>query len=331
MKIAKILLPILTIFLLAGCGSDAPNEQEQAQKDACFLARQYMFYSNDDITGTNQFSCVFSDHVQTEKEGVIEITLEPTEFHADYEEFLEIKESSDYSPFFVLVDVENDLVQDLNISPIPFVKDEHAFKPLEIEITEDPEKDEEAPETVTYKVEFIANWSAETHPDYYPENAHFSPFVAYSHAIDADIFREGNPPSPGMEEMAETGATNLLIPEVQELIDGQIAYKQAKGNVFDSPGTDSSELEFTQTFNEFTFVSMLAPSPDWFVAESTTLFDGEKWVEQVEIDLVTYDAGSDSGETLTAEDLDTDPKEPVTVFGDELQNLGKVVLTRQAL
>ncbi len=133
----KVAFTLLFSLLLVGCGSDNQEDQNQVQKDACFIARQYMFYGDDEITGTNQFNCVFSDHVQTEEEGFIEITLEPSEYHPEYEEFVEYKETPEFTPFFVFVDTEKELVQDLNISPIPFVKDGHSFKPLELSTPEE--------------------------------------------------------------------------------------------------------------------------------------------------------------------------------------------------
>ena len=184
--------------------------------------------------------------------------------------------------------------------------------------------------SITYKVEFVAEWSEKTHPGNYPGSAHFSPFVAYSHKDSADalIFSKGLTPSPGIEQMAETGGTSKLIQEIDELIKLELVFKQTRGGVFDSPGIDTAELELTEDYSLVTFVSMLAPSPDWFVAQTTDLMQGKEWIDKIELELITYDAGSDSGETLSAQNIDTSPKEPVTVFSDYLQSLGKLVLTR---
>jgi len=181
-----------------------------------------------------------------------------------------------------------------------------------------------------YEIKFIADWSSETHPDLYPPGAHFSPFVAYSHddSLNGKIFNVGEIPSPGIEEMAETGATKILINEIQNIIESNSAHAQTKGSVFNSPGSDSSMLELTQDHSNVTFVSMLAPSPDWFVGNTINLFKNGKWVESTSLDLITYDAGGDSGERLTSPDQDTNPKEPITIFNDNLQHLGSIVLVR---
>ena len=186
-----------------------------------------------------------------------------------------------------------------------------------------------APDNAIYTVAFNAAWSAETHPDYYVSNAHFSPFVAYSHngSPEARVFDIGSIASQGIEEMAETGATALLEGEIQSRVTSGSILAWVKGRVFDSPGTDQANLDFTQSHSQVTFVSMIAPSPDWFVAVEANLFDGVKWSDEIVLELVSYDAGTDSGADLTSADVDTNPREPVAVFPEYLQRLGTVTLT----
>ena len=160
-----------------------------------------------------------------------------------------------------------------------------------------PEIMEETSQTAKYKIEFIAEWSSKTHSDFNPLEAHFSPFVAYSHngSNEAAIFSLGKIPTAGVEEMSESGDPNILINEIRNKINSGLAYAQTKGSRIDSPGNDISELNFSQEYSFITFVSMLAPSPDWFVAGSVNLLEGNKWIERIEINLKTYDSGGDSG------------------------------------
>ena len=193
------------------------------------------------------------------------------------------------------------------------------------------------PETVptvsgsaTYNIEFIADWTEKTHPKDYPRGAHFSPFMAYSHndSMDSLILEIGQEPTPGIEQMAETGGTITLNQEIDKLISSNLAFKKTRGKLFNSPGTDSSELELTKDYSYITFVSMIAPSPDWFVSQTINLLKDGEWIEKIELALITYDAGSDSGIMFTSEDIDTQPKELVTVFSDNLQRLGKLILNQ---
>jgi len=189
---------------------------------------------------------------------------------------------------------------------------------------------ETAPDTARYTVTLTAVWSTESHPGYYESTAHFSPFIAYSHngVQEAQLFTVGSAASPGIEQMAETGATVLLEEEMAARITGGSVLAFVKGPVFNSPGEAQAELNFSKDFSQITCVSMIAPSPDWFVAAQADLFVDGKWVYELVLELISYDAGTDSGLELTSADADTNPKEPVALFPDYLQRLGALTLTR---
>jgi len=185
-----------------------------------------------------------------------------------------------------------------------------------------------AAEKATYEIYFDAAWSAETHPADYDASAHFSPFIVYGHSDspNALIFRENEFATAGMEQMAETGATDVLVGEIEAIIAAGDANDYIKGSRIDSPGTSSGKFGFSQILNQVTFVSMIAPSPDWFVAATTILFQDGRWVEELTLDLISYDSGTDSGASLTAADADTQPREAITRLPDNLQNMGTLTL-----
>lgn len=181
-----------------------------------------------------------------------------------------------------------------------------------------------------YRIEFVANWSEETHPEQYESSAHFSPFIAYTYdgSEEGRIWTASEVASEGMKVMAETGKPVPLESEIDVKIEAGVAHSRTRGNRIDSPGFDEGTIDVAQSHPELGFVSMLAPSPDWFVFGNTVLFDGDMWVPRVVVDLTTYDAGTASGATLTADDIETDPRALITTFDESLQGLGQVVLTR---
>lgn len=62
-----------------------------------------------------------------------------------------------------------------------------------------------------------------------------------------------------------------------------------------------------------TVVSMLAPSPDWFVGVSgISLFEDGEFVESKTISLRVYDAGTDNGLTFGSANADTNPAQPIS-------------------
>ena len=185
-------------------------------------------------------------------------------------------------------------------------------------------------ETVNYNFKFDATWSSDSHPDDYDSSAHFSPFVVYSYngTDQGRIFTIDSISTPGMEEMAETGATGILEEEINQIIEASNALSYARAKSINSPGQIEATLIFTQEFSQFIFVTMIAPSPDWFVAGESDLFIDGQWVDKMILDVISFDAGTDSGDSLTAANSDTDPKQPISRFDDSLQKLGTITISK---
>ncbi len=163
-----------------------------------------------------------------------------------------------------------------------------------------------------YTIRLHASWSERLHPRWYPQGAHLSPMVAWSHRRKDTLFREGGTASEGMEIMAETGATNTLIQEIQSGIHTDAALTYATGTVFNAPGENITQITMERDTPHITVVSMIAPSPDWFItARNVQLYKDGEWVERVTIPAVLYDAGTDDGTEFTSKDSDTDPRESI--------------------
>ena len=175
----------------------------------------------------------------------------------------------------------------------------------------DPPVEEPAPLVpATYAVTFDATWSAATHPDGFPASAHFSALTGAVHAPDVRLWAVGEPASNGIRAMAERGATATLRAEVEAL--GTQAAVVEGGYVGTSPGRATAELTVTDEWPLATVVTMLAPSPDWFVGvDGLDLRDGNGWAERVAVDLIVYDAGTDDGATYAAPDAPREPRGPI--------------------
>ena len=71
------------------------------------------------------------------------------------------------------------------------------------------------------------------------------------------------------------------------------------GKRLDTPINYSIIFDIDVRFPQVTAVSMLAPSPDWFIGVSgLNLYENGKWVEQISIDLPVYDAGTEGNNEL---------------------------------
>ncbi|MEM8963259.1 MAG: spondin domain-containing protein [Acidobacteriota bacterium] len=172
----------------------------------------------------------------------------------------------------------------------------------------------QATDTATYSVRFQATWSPSSHPVSFPPNPHFSGLIGGVHNADAVIWRQGGIASTGIERMAEVGAQSPLDNEVEALISaGQARQVIRGGGLANSPGGVSTSFTASLDHPLVSLVSMLAPSPDWFVGVSgLSLLEGGDWVEQKVVSLYTWDAGTDSGTNYTSSDFNTSPKQPIT-------------------
>ena len=193
-------------------------------------------------------------------------------------------------------------------------------------------------DTAVYKVVFDANWTAQTHPTNYPSNAHFSWMVGVTHNEQNVLFAKGLLASIGIEVMAETGVTDLLASEIDAKIMSNKALEYKIGNVIDGNGIDEITINASVNYPLFSWVSMIAPSPDWFVANSNiALIVDDAWVERIELDVFLFDAGTDSGTDFTSADNDTSPREPIFLIsspplGNGLMvspSVGKIIITKQ--
>ncbi len=167
--------------------------------------------------------------------------------------------------------------------------------------------------TARYLVTFESTWSAGTHPDDFPPSPHFSGLIGATHDASATFWEVGGLASPGVENMAETGSKSPLRSEINGAIQaGSAGTVLDGGGIGSSPGSVSLTFDADTSHPLVTLVSMVAPSPDWFVGVAgLKLFDNGLWAERVEVELFAYDAGTDSGSTYTAPDQDTNPQDPI--------------------
>ncbi len=169
--------------------------------------------------------------------------------------------------------------------------------------------------TAQYTATFNAAWSQATHPSSFPPNPHWSPLIGGTHNASVSFWLAGQLASQGIEDMAELGATTPLANEVTAAITAGSAASVILGNGINlSPGSTSVSFTIDRDFPLVTLVSMIAPSPDWFVGVAgLPLFENGNWVTETTIQLWLYDAGTDGGTNYTSPNLDTNPQDPIAL------------------
>lgn len=179
----------------------------------------------------------------------------------------------------------------------------------------------------TYTVTFAATWSSASHPVDFPANAHFSGLIGATHNDQIVFWREDLLASPGIQNMAETGSKNPLSLEVDTAIAADAARFTLSGNgIGTSPGV--VELDFTASANHplITLVSMIAPSPDWFVGVAgLSLRDGDGWIDSLTVDLYGWDAGTDDGIAYTSPNSASMPHVPIFPLDEGMFKIGDMV------
>lgn len=185
----------------------------------------------------------------------------------------------------------------------------------------------------TYKISVEFDWTSSNHTSYlgdFPNNAHFSPLIGTVHKNNHSIYKTGDLASPGIKLMAETGNTSTLSSEIDLQIAQGAVYDKffAEGPAGNQENIQLPEIKAYNDFHYLSLVSMIAPSPDWFIASRNINLKNEDgtWKNQVVVDMHGYDSGTDSGEKFTSPDKPTIPPVEIKRF-DENDDIVFATLT----
>ena len=183
------------------------------------------------------------------------------------------------------------------------------------DVSSDPQAgDSAAGASATYTVTYTGMWTAAATPGGIPDGAHFSPLIGGVHNADVAFLEAGGVATPGIESMAERGRTATLTKEIEAAgVNALSVLRKESGSGATEPSTFESVV-LTADHPRITLLSMIAPSPDWFVGVfSLSLLDAEGgWVEALTVDLHPYDAGTEEGEEFSFDNAATVPQGTIT-------------------
>jgi peptidoglycan/xylan/chitin deacetylase (PgdA/CDA1 family) len=154
-----------------------------------------------------------------------------------------------------------------------------------------------------------------------PQNPHTSGVFSVVHNDNNHLWTLGSFASPGLKELAETGSTTTIRGEwVNHTSNGHALSTSTRSGI-SGVGSTTFQIEVNQDFSLYSFATMLAPSPDWFVGlDMVELWDSVQngWVDELHFDLNALDAGTDGGAPtqlpVTYFDRPNDPLDPPTVI-----------------
>ena len=169
-------------------------------------------------------------------------------------------------------------------------------------------------EEVQYQLEVDISWSGDTHPHDWPANGgHMSGLIGATHHGRYVMFADGNTASSGVKSVAERGRQRILRAELDEAVE-----RKRVGDVFQAdgiaqvPGRISVKFPVSETHARVSFVTMIAPSPDWFTGlAGVKLRDDAGWKDKTTYVLWAWDAGTDRGASYASDNDANQPAESI--------------------
>ena len=175
--------------------------------------------------------------------------------------------------------------------------------------------------SASYSLTFTGTWTAEATPGGLPDGAHFSPLIGAVHSAAVTFLTSGGTATPGIESMAERGRTATLAAEIEAAgaNASSVLRKDAGAGATGAETFDS--VTVSAGHPRLTLLSMIAPSPDWFVGVfGLSLLDAEgEWVEALALDLFPWDAGTEEGDDFSFDNAATAPQGTIA----SLRGMGK--------
>lgn len=170
-----------------------------------------------------------------------------------------------------------------------------------------------------YELSFTGVWSRNTHPRLYPENQwvpRFSNIVGASHTTDYILWSPGNLASDGLRNLAEHANSSKLEEEIREKI-GAGVRTLIKGKGHGYRKMNSPTYAFFRANKDNHLISAavaLYPSPDWFlgVTRFELCQEDNTWLQERELNLFLWDAGTDSGISYESPNIVTFPQDAVS-------------------
>ena len=173
----------------------------------------------------------------------------------------------------------------------------------------------------TYRVTFQGGWTTAVTPGGLPGGAHFTRLIGGVHNAGVTFLREGGRATAGVEFMAELGGTSTLADEVRAAHPDALAVLLGSGNIRPTGSSTIDSVTLTTDHPRVTLLTMIAPSPDWFVGVSgLSLLDAQgDWQASLTVNLYPWDAGTEGGAEFSLSNPATSPQGVIT----SLQGMGK--------
>ena len=170
------------------------------------------------------------------------------------------------------------------------------------------------PSTAVYDVVFQGTWTTAVTPGGVPSGAHFSRLIGGIHSDAVTFLESGGTASAGVESMAEDGGWTGLQGEVQNAGSGALSALSGDTDFIGPTTSKTLTATLSTEHPRITLVTMVAPSPDWFVGVSglPLLDDQGRWLRAHDVHLYPWDAGTEDGSEFSLSNAATSPQGVIT-------------------
>ena len=165
----------------------------------------------------------------------------------------------------------------------------------------------------SYKVIITLNWMGPAFG--VPAGAHVTTVTGMVHNKDTFLWMPGKPATPGLEDVAEIGNNTKMNAELDPIIAKNKAFSKFAITLPAVTGTVETSLTLNTNYSYISFASMIAPSPDWFMGiHDYNLLNGNTWINDITINVVVYDAGTEDGDVFGYNNPATVPQQNVALL-----------------
>ena len=167
--------------------------------------------------------------------------------------------------------------------------------------------------STNYTVTFQGEWTTTSTPGGVVGGAHFTTLIGAVHNSAVTFWSSGNTATSGVEAVAELGSTGTFRSEIDaEGSDvASVVQQSVSGG---GRGSATFDIRVTREHPLLTLLSMIGPSPDWFVGVSrlSLLDGGGQWYTSHSVNLYPYDAGTEDGTEFSLGNPATSPQGSIT-------------------
>ena len=170
----------------------------------------------------------------------------------------------------------------------------------------------QAQATAEYMMTFQGLWTADDITDSsMPGGAHFTQIIGATHNSSTTLWVSGGTASAGVENVAEQGSVSTFVSEINSNGNANTVVRAGSSSI--SPtAMVSSTFTASSSYPLVSVLSMVAPTPDWFVGVSNVVLNDGSWKDEVVMDLYPYDAGTEEGSGWSLNNANTSPKGTIT-------------------